>query len=330
MYSFIRPLIFLLDPEIAHYLALSMLRFWMTPKKVAKIRSTLPTKPADCFGLTFPNKIGLAAGLDKNGDYMDALFGLGFSFIEVGTVTPLPQPGNAKPRLYRIPKARALVNQMGFNNLGVDYLVARLKTRKVPGIVGVNIGKNKETPLIDAVKDYTICLEKVAPYADYITINLSSPNTPGLRELQTKAYLETLLMKLNQVRATSARHLPLLLKIAPDLSLEELAELITVCEAANIDGLIIANTSMNHTPIQPYLSKSLAGGMSGAPLLAQSTQMITAARGLTKLPIIGVGGVMSAENAKQLLDSGANLLQVYTGLIYEGPHFVQKIMSFLR
>jgi dihydroorotate dehydrogenase len=324
MYTVIRYLLFLLPPECAHTLALKalkvlhmlgLLRFCMRDPK---------HKPVSCAGLTFPNRMGLAAGLDKNGDYIDALGACGFGFIEVGTVTPKPQVGNPKPRLFRLPEHSAIINRMGFNNKGVDYMVSRLRARTYTGIVGVNIGKNKTTPNEQAVNDYLVCLEKVYPHADYITVNISSPNTEGLRDLQHGAYLEGLLKALmasrNALAKTHHKTVPLFVKIAPDLTKAEIEAQAILFLKHNIEGVIATNSTLDRKAIAGHKHAGEAGGLSGAPLATQNTQVVAllhqALKG--KLPIIAVGGVCDARTAQAKIDAGATVVQVYTGWIYQG------------
>lgn len=295
------------------------------------------------MGLSFQNPIGLAAGLDKNGDYIDALGALGFGFIEVGTITPKPQRGNEKPRLFRLPEINALINRMGFNNKGVDYLVKNLKKRHYQGILGVNIGKNKDTPLDKSVQDYLICLEAVYPYADYVTINISSPNTPGLRQLQSATYFEDLLVQLKNAQRSFhhrfKRYVPLVVKIAPDLTSEEIIVMAELLLKYEIDGVIATNTTIKpldelilDTHTLPYEKiNRVQGGLSGQPLFHLSTTAVETLKSIIKdqIPIIAVGGIMSPADAKQKFDSGASLVQLYTGLVYQGPKLIQDIYNFL-
>lgn len=332
IYRWLRPLFFLIDPEHAHTLALKSLRFIYSPARVEKCRLQFKTKPTTVLGITFPNPIGLAAGLDKNGDYIDALFGLGFGFIEVGAVTPKPQPGNPKPRLFRLPKARALINRLGFNNLGVDYLVERLKHRRVPGIVGVNIGKNLTTSLENAYQDYEICLEKVYPYVDYVTINISSPNTPELRRLQTPEYLNDLLQRLKAKQQVLAaqyhRSVPLLLKIAPDLTAEEIAWIAQSALAHGIEGMVATNTTRQRLETGGLPHANEEGGLSGAPLFSLSLKVVQQLASVLngQIPIIAVGGIASRDEAESFFQAGASLVQIYTGVIFEGPGIVKKLL----
>lgn len=332
MYRYLRSLLFCLDPERAHDWVLGFLKIIYRPFWVKYLQRRAPKSPVTLFGLTFPNPIGLAAGLDKNGDYIDALFGLGFGFIEVGAVTPKAQPGNPKPRIFRLPKAQSLINRMGFNNLGVDYLVEQLRTRKIRGIVGVNIGKNLTTPIEDAYQDYRIVFEKVFPFADYVTINISSPNTPRLRELQAEEYLHDLLhqLKKDQARlsALHERSVPLLLKISPDMSTEQLQQIANVVLNHHIDGIVVANTTSARTAVTGMMHAHEQGGLSGAPLFATTLRIVKSLYQILgdRVPIIAVGGIMSCENATALLASGARLVQLYTGLIYQGPKLIRDLV----
>lgn len=336
IYRLLRPLVFCLPAEFSHNLGLKLLQYLWRPCLAKRVINTLPQKPVSCCGLTFPNAIGLAAGLDKNGDAIDALLGLGFGFVEVGTVTPRPQPGNPKPRLFRTPKARALINRMGFNNKGVDYLVENLKKRRMPGLVGANIGKNKETPLEQAADDYLQCFHKVYPHVDYITVNISSPNTPGLRQLQGGKYLQSLLDQLTQARATLIQageiYKPLFVKIAPDLTDQELAETADTLLNSQVDAVIATNTTIDHSRVNDLPYGKEQGGLSGAPLMEQATCIVEKLRSLVndKLPIIAVGGILSTADVERKLTVGAQLVQVYTGLIYQGPGWVRHIVKNIK
>ena len=331
LYKFVRPVIFQLDSESAHHLAMNGLRIGNALGLSGIVSPGRIERPVECFGLRFPNAIGLAAGFDKNGDAIDALGELGFGFLELGTVTPRPQPGNPKPRLFRLPQARAIINRMGFNNKGVDYLVNRLEKSRFKGVRGVNIGKNFDTPLEQAHQDYLICYQKVYPHADYIVVNVSSPNTEGLRSLQTrenlKGILEPLLEERRRLSREQGTEVPLLVKIAPDLSEQELNEIAQVLPELGLDGVIATNTTISRDAVAglPYAQEK--GGLSGAPLQEPSREVVTFLRNALgpDFPIIGVGGLMSAEDARKLVDAGANLLQVYTGLIYQGPNLIRQI-----
>lgn len=319
MYQRLRPVLFSLNPECAHHLSLRVLHYlprFLFPKT--------KSDPVELMGLQFPNRVGLAAGLDKNADHISALAKLGFGFIEVGTVTPRAQDGNPKPRLFRFPKHNALINRMGFNNKGLAHLVSRLQKVKFQGVLGVNIGKNKDTPLEQAEQDYLQCLEAVFPYADYVTVNLSSPNTPGLRELQHGAYLDNLLSVLKQkqqaLQAEYERSVPLLVKIAPDLTTAELSETANALLAHQIEGVIATNTTIDKSAV----GSEEAGGLSGQPLLAKSNAILSELHQLLqgKMPIIAVGGIQSPKDAAEKKALGADLVQVYTGLIFQGPGLV--------
>lgn len=332
-YSLARKFLFQLDAEKSHYLALNLLKLgtfpWLTKRRLANF----PQRPVKLWGLTFPNPVGLAAGFDKNGDYIEPLQSLGFGFIEVGTVTPRPQVGNLKPRLFRIPAASAIINRMGFNNFGVDHLVEKLQQRRLPGIIGANIGKNSDTPLEDAAKDYCFCLRKVYPHVDYVTINISSPNTPGLRNLQTGYFLNNLLSALEQVRieliAQGLTKKPILLKIDPDQPDEALHEMVNIILQHAIDGIIATNTTVNHRLVAHLPHGHEVGGLSGEPLFLRSTQVLQKLAQLLegRLPVIAAGGILTPEEALEKLSCGASLVQVYTGLIYRGPGLVREIVE---
>lgn len=285
------------------------------------------------MGLEFPNRVGLAAGLDKNGEFIDALGGLGCGFIEVGTVTPKPQPGNPQPRLFRLPQAQALINRMGFNNHGVAALVARIRARQYGGVLGVNLGKNRDTPIEQAAEDYVSGLRAVYPYADYVTVNISSPNTSHLRDLQSEDALRGLLATLKgeqlRLHADQRRYVPLAVKIAPDLTEPQLAAIAAVVLAAGIDGVIATNTTVARDGVVGLAYAREAGGLSGAPLTRRATAVVkylaTAIDG--RIPIIAAGGIMSAQDALDKLAAGASLVQLYTGLIYRGPGLVAEVID---
>lgn len=323
LYPIIRQCLFSLEPEQAHNVALKMLQWCpqiVFPKQIYK--------PIECLGLTFPNRIGLAAGLDKNADYLPGLAKLGFGFIEVGTVTPKPQEGNPKPRLFRLPQHQALINRMGFNNKGVDHLVKQVQHSNYEGILGINIGKNKTTANDNAVDDYLYCLDKVYSHASYIVINISSPNTPGLRELQQKDYLQQLLAPLKQRQlqlAANSMYKPMLIKIAPDLSADECREAIEVIQALEFDGLIATNTSNSRQGVESHQYAKETGGLSGAPIREHADAVLALCRQYAgdDFPIIGLGGILSATDARIKFEQGANLLQIYTGFIYQGPQLIQ-------
>jgi len=282
------------------------------------------------LGITFKNPVGLAAGFDKDAKLIDELDALGFGFIEIGTVTPLPQSGNDKPRLFRLPQDKALINRMGFNNEGADAAMQRLKGKKSNIIVGGNIGKNKVTPNENALNDYALCFEVLFPYVDYFVLNISSPNTPGLRELQDKEPLRKLLMHVKQLSASKAAYKPLLLKIAPDLVDSQLDDIIEILKETKLDGVVATNTTISRDGLSTNTSEVQAignGGLSGKPLTERSTYVIRYLRQKLgpQFPIIGVGGIMSTDDAMEKLKAGADLIQIYTGFIYEGPGFVKQI-----
>ena len=326
------PLLRRLDPEAAHDLGLAGLKwvrpFWPAPA----IPAALGVRS---FGLQFSHPLGLAAGFDKNGDYLDALGALGFSHIELGTVTPRPQPGNPKPRMFRIADSQALINRMGFNNKGVDHLVSRLSRARYRGIRGVSIGKNFDTPIEKAQDDYVICLRKVYAHADYVAINVSSPNTERLRELQARdglqRLLDTLLEERLALQQRFTRRVPLLIKVAPDLSPEQLSALAQEVRSVQLDGVIATNTSTDLSVLRPPPAADQRGGLSGAPLHPASVKIISQLRAElgAGFPIIGVGGIVSAEQARETLRQGANLLQIYTGFAYRGPALIEEILQAL-
>ncbi len=326
------PLLRRLDPEFAHDLGLAALK-WVQP-----LWRRLPVPPAlavRCFGLQFSHPLGLAAGFDKNGDYLDALGALGFSHIELGTVTPRPQPGNPKPRIFRIPGREALINRMGFNNKGVDHLVQRLSQAHYRGIRGISIGKNFDTPIENAHDDYVACLRKVYLHADYVAVNVSSPNTERLRELQTRDGLQRILGTLLEERLALqrryTRHVPLLVKVAPDLTPEQLSALAAEVRSAQLDGVIATNTSTDLSVLLPPPVPAQRGGLSGAPLHPASVKIIAQLRAELGdgFPIVGVGGIVSAEHARASLAAGANLLQIYTGFAYQGAALIEEILRAL-
>lgn len=332
-YRLLRPLLFALDAELAHSFTLKALRL-LQPFRLP-INGVARCESRTIMGLKFPNPVGLAAGLDKNGDYIDVFAKLGFGFIEVGTVTPRPQSGNPKPRLFRIPEAQAIINRMGFNNLGVDYLLENIKRTQYNGILGINIGKNFDTPVENAIDDYLICLRKVYAVASYVTINISSPNTLHLRQLQNEHELDHLVatLKLEQSKLSDqhGRYTPLLVKIAPDLDQSQLESIAAILMKYNIDGVIATNTTISRQNISGLLHADEAGGLSGSPVKMMSTRVISKLHPLLggQIPIIGVGGILSADDAKEKVAAGASLIQLYTGLIYEGPDLVNQCISTL-
>ncbi len=328
IYALIRKLLFLLPPESAHDLSMFAIRNGGELKLTDLFGYRVKSSPTEVMGIKFDNPVGLAAGLDKNGDYFNALGSLGFGFVEIGTVTPRPQPGNPSPRLFRLTEHQAIINRMGFNNKGVDHLVEQVKKRTYRGVLGINIGKNFDTPVENAVDDYLLCMRKVYPYADFITVNLSSPNTPGLRDLQFGETLTALLRELKQAQADLAnrhtRYVPLAVKIAPDLTKEEIDEIAAILVEQHIDAVIATNTTISREGVEGHANAAQAGGLSGAPLCDKSTEVIrqlsTALNGA--LPIIGVGGICSAKDAVDKMNAGASLVQVYSGFIYQGPELI--------
>ena len=337
MYHFARPFLFGLDAEHAHGLGLKAMelayRTGTSPLLARKVEP-LPTK---AFGLTFPNPVGLAAGLDKNGAHIDALLALGFGFIEIGTITPRAQPGNPKPRMFRLPQHKAVINRLGFNNEGVDALVANVeRARRRTGLLGINIGRNKDTSNDRAASDYLYCLERVYPLADYITVNISSPNTAGLRELQEEQALRQLIGSLRESQeelgAQHGKRVPMLVKIAPDLSDEDIDAVARVLRDLSVDGVIATNTTVSRMSVQDHRLAHETGGLSGAPLLNQSTMVLRKLR--TRLPdnipVIGVGGILSGADAVAKMSAGASLVQCYTGLVYRGPELVRECVDAIR
>ncbi len=335
MYKLLRDLLFLLPAEKSHHLALNSLNVMHKTGILGKSEA-MPGKAVSVMGLDFPNPIGLAAGLDKNGEYIDALAALGFGFLEIGTVTPRPQPGNPQPRLFRLPSAQAIINRMGFNNHGIDYLLENVQVAHYNGILGINIGKNFDTPVENAVDDYLIGLQKAYPLAHYITVNISSPNTPGLRKLQYGDDLKRLLATLKEAQATLAqehgRYVPVAIKVAPDLSEAEIRDMAGVFSSVQIDALIATNTTLDKSAVQGLQYADEQGGLSGMPLTQHSTEVIRQFRASldSQIPIIGVGGVMSAEAAQAKLDAGASLVQIYTGFIYHGPELIKQCIQVTK
>ena len=342
-YALTRPLLFGMDAEAAHDLTMSVLaRGQGTPLQWAW-RSETVSDPLELAGLTFPNRVGMAAGLDKNACCIDALGAMGFGFVEVGTVTPRAQPGNPKPRMFRLPAARALINRLGFNNDGLDAFVRNVQTacfRSQPGqapmLLGLNIGKNASTPIDNAISDYLECLEGVYPHADYVTVNISSPNTQNLRALQSDAALDALLAAIAARREVLAqaqkRRVPIFVKIAPDLDEAQVDVIAQALERHGMDGVIATNTTIRRDAVQGMPHAQENGGLSGAPVLEASNQVIRQLRaGLgSRFPIIGVGGIMSAEDAVSKIRAGADVVQIYTGLIYEGPELVTRTAKALK
>ncbi|ALJ28472.1 MULTISPECIES: quinone-dependent dihydroorotate dehydrogenase [Stenotrophomonas] len=337
MYPLVRPFLFAFDAERAHGLALSALELaWRTGTTPLLAARPAPM-PTSVFGLDFPNPVGLAAGLDKNGEHIDALFGLGFGFVEIGTVTPRPQAGNPKPRLFRLPQHAAIINRMGFNNAGVDALVRNVeRSSQRTGPLGINIGKNKDTPNEDALSDYLACLEKVYPLADYVTVNISSPNTAGLRELQEEQALRRLVGGLREAQERLAsqhgRRVPMLVKVAPDLSDRDIEAAARVLSELEVDGVIATNTTIGREGVEHDRRAAESGGLSGAPLLGQSTLVLRRLRARLpeRIPLIGVGGIQSGADAVAKMSAGATLVQCYSGLIFRGPALIGECVDAIR
>lgn len=338
VFNIARKILFLLPAETAHYFTMNTLKVLVRIPLLSWIffpkRQSGNSSNTEVCGISFPNKVGLAAGFDKNADYLHSLSRMGFGHIEVGTVTPVAQSGNPKPRLFRLPKDQALINRMGFNNLGVDHMVKRLKNKPKGLIIGGNIGKNKVTPNEEAVNDYLICLEKLFPYVDYFTVNVSSPNTPGLRELQDKEPLTHLLKTVIEKRDDMAReekiNRPIFLKIAPDMHADQIKEIAGIVEDTKTDGVIVSNTTIDRKNLstdQNVVEHIGAGGLSGAPVFNKSNNAIRTMRKAlaSNIPIIGVGGIMDDRAGKEKMKHGANLIQIYTGFIYGGIGLIKKL-----
>lgn len=331
LYPLLRPLLFSLDPETAHHVTLNLLNAAEKTGLSKLVYPEVAEKPIKVMGLEFKNQVGLAAGLDKNGDYIDALAALGFGFIEIGTVTPRPQPGNPKPRLFRLPEYQAIINRMGFNNLGVEHLLTQVKQSHYSGILGINIGKNFDTPIEQASEDYLIGLRKAYPFASYITINISSPNTKNLRQLQQGDEIKTLLsvLKDEQVKLQQhhSKYVPLVLKIAPDLTSDEISHITALLLEFEIDGVIATNTTIARDKIADHPLAQEAGGLSGAPVKEAATAVVRdlAAELNGRCAIIAAGGILTAADAQEKIQAGASLVQIYSGLIYQGPQLVADI-----
>lgn len=332
MYQILKRILFLLDAEPAHKVALESLRLLRALGLIDLFAPKTEGHSKELLGLKFPNVLGLAAGFDKNADYLEILGELGFGHIEVGTVTPRAQPGNPKPRLFRLLEDRAVINRMGFNNRGLTELVRNIEKQCFSGILGVNIGKNFDTPLESAEADYLTCFQAVYEFADYITVNVSSPNTAGLRSLQTKESLTRIIAPLKEAGVNLAtvhgKNVPLLVKFAPDLEQEDLEVIAEVLVSEKVDGLIATNTTITREGLKSPLA-SQQGGLSGAPLTLKARSKVQEFRKLLgqDFPIIGVGGIMSGADAQAMLDAGADLLQIYTGFVYEGPKLIEDILS---
>ncbi len=334
MYELIRPLVFKIDPEQAHHLALNAL-------KHAQKLGLLPIVPADVrptklMGLDLPNPVGLAAGLDKNGECIQGLAALGFGFVEIGTVTPRPQDGNPKPRLFRVPEHQGVINRMGFNNLGIDNLIANVQKAEFTGVLGINIGKNATTPIEQAADDYLICLEKAYAHASYITVNISSPNTKNLRDLQQGDELTKLLSSLKnrqaQLHTQHGKYVPLAVKIAPDLDAQQIEEIAQIVLQTEIDGVIATNTTIDKSALGALPLAQEQGGLSGAPVREKSNAVLSAlvAQLGDKVPVIGAGGILSGSHAKEKLDLGATAVQVYSGMVYRGTDLVRECLNAVR
>ncbi|GGY70225.1 dihydroorotate dehydrogenase (quinone) [Cellvibrio zantedeschiae] len=328
MYTHIRDLLFKLDAETSHEFSLDLIGAAERLKLAGLFLSEIPPNPVEVMGITFPNPVGLAAGLDKNGDYFNALGAMGFGFVEIGTITPKPQVGNPKPRLFRIPEAQAIINRMGFNNKGVDHLVAQVKRRRYKGILGINIGKNALTPVENAADDYVKCMQKVYAHADYITVNVSSPNTKGLRDLQfgdsLNRLLEIIKIEQSNLQAEYGRYVPVAVKIAPDMDNDSIIQVAQSLVAQNFDGVIATNTTIGREGVEQYETSAETGGLSGFPVRDKSTRVIRVLHEELgdKLPIIGVGGITDGASAAEKIKAGAKLVQVYSGFIYRGPALI--------
>ena len=333
MYSTLRNLLFRLDPEVSHELSLDMLGAAERLKLLELFISAPAYNPVEVMGLRFPNPVGLAAGLDKNGDYFNALGALGFGFVEIGTVTPRPQPGNPQPRLFRIPEREAIINRMGFNNKGVDHLVDQVRKRRYQGILGINIGKNATTPVENAADDYLIGMRKVYAHADYITVNVSSPNTPGLRDLQfgdsLNRLLETLKKEQLALQQAHQRYVPVAVKIAPDMDDIAIAQVAAALTEQGMDGVIATNTTIGREGVEGCPNSEEAGGLSGLPVRDKSTRVIAGLHSHVggKLPIIGVGGISDGPSAVEKIKAGASLVQIYSGFIYRGPAVITDVAN---
>ena len=334
LFDLVQPLLRTINAETGHNAALNALRYLHALRLLGTARSG--DAPIECFGLRFPNQLGLAAGCDKNGDYLNALGALGFGFVEIGTVTPRPQPGNTRPRLFRIPAELAVINRMGFNNKGVDHLVRNLRSRTYAGICGVNIGRNADTPNAHAQDDYLECFRKVFPYADYVTLNVSSPNTPGLRDLQTREGIERIAGPLLDERRTlisrHGRNVPVLIKLAPDLPRRDLQDIVEAATSLGVDGIVATNTTTDLTAVAHATPPGASGGLSGGPLFERSINAVKELAGMSQrgLPIIGVGGITTGQRAVSMLQAGATLIQIYSGFVFHGPDLVAEILDGIR
>lgn len=333
MYTLARQLLFKLSPESSHDLSLDLIGAGGRLGLNGVLCKRPASLPVTVMGLNFANPVGLAAGLDKNGTAIDGFAQLGFGFVEIGTVTPRPQPGNPKPRLFRLPEATAIINRMGFNNLGVDHLLSRVRAARYEGVLGINIGKNFETPVERAQDDYLICLEKVYSHASYITVNVSSPNTPGLRTLQfgdsLKQLLDALAERRERLAAEQGKRVPLAIKIAPDMSDEETALVAAALIESGMDAVIATNTTLSREGVEGLPFGGEAGGLSGAPVLEKSTHIVKVLAGELggKLPIIAAGGITEGRHAAQKIAAGASLVQIYSGFIYKGPALIREAVD---
>ncbi len=337
MFKFIRSILFLMSAEKAHYVTLNTLNILLKipgAKWILTLLFKSNSQPTEVFGIQFPNKVGLAAGFDKNAKYLQVMKTLGFGHVEIGTVTPLAQAGNDQPRLFRLVKDQAIINRMGFNNDGADTIVERLKNRPKNLIVGGNIGKNKITPNDEAINDYKICFNKLYPYVDYFTVNVSSPNTPGLRELQDKKPLMEILNSLVEIRKAKVNNneksLPILLKIAPDLTIEQLDDIVSLTLETKIDGIVATNTTISREGLKTSveeIAKIGMGGLSGKPVKEKSDEVLAYLNQKFegKVPLIGVGGIFNQQDAKDKFNNGAKLVQLYSGFIYQGPSLIKEI-----
>lgn len=336
MYSLARQFLFRLDAEQAHGLGLKAIEAAYRSGLNPLLATRPPALKTKAFGIEFANPVGLAAGLDKNGEYIDSLMSLGFGYIEIGTTTPRPQAGNPKPRMFRLPEYNAVINRLGFNNLGVDALVRNVERAKRNGILGINIGKNKDTPNEKAADDYIYCMERVFALADYVTVNISSPNTTGLRDLQEEETLRRFIGELREVQeelgGVNGHRTPMLLKISPDATDSELDGMASVLNASRIDGVIVGNTTVDHSEVLSHRRGGEAGGLSGQPLYTKSTTVLRKMRLRLddSIPLIGVGGILSGADAAGKIVAGARMVQFYTGMIYRGPELIGECVSSIR
>lgn len=338
LYPLLRKIFFALDAETAHGIGMTGLSFLNSTGFSGLLAKPVASAPVEVMGLKFPNPVGLAAGLDKNGDYIDGLAALGFGFIEIGTITPRPQDGNPKPRLFRVPEAQGIINRMGFNNAGVDRLLQNVRLAEFPkkgGILGINIGKNATTPIEKAADDYLICLEKVYNDASYVTVNISSPNTKNLRELQKDEALDDLLAQLKarqqQLADRHGKYVPMALKIAPDLDDTQIATIADALRRHRMDGVIATNTTLSREGVEGLPNGNETGGLSGAPVFRKSTEVLKKLSGALagEVPIIGVGGILGGADAVAKMEAGASLVQIYSGFIYRGPALVSEVAATL-